>query len=101
MGGTWLRVARCARRVVVTTGKLIETATEPLIGKRFLPAADVLSRVICGGGLGGVRPFVPPAQFVAREGYRLVRSSGRFLKSLFRRGRPLERSPAAFRCGRD
>ncbi len=80
-----VRVARGARRVVVTTGKLIETVTEPFIGKRFLPAVEFVSRLFVAALWLSIRPFVPIAQRAARGGINFLRSSARSLKSLLSR----------------
>ncbi|QDT47732.1 Alpha-D-kanosaminyltransferase [Symmachiella dynata] len=79
-----VRVARCARRVVATTAKLVETATEPFVGKRILPVVHMMVRVGMVATWLVSRPFVSTAQFVGRGAYKLIRSSGRFLKSLVR-----------------
>ena len=100
-----VRVARCARRVVATTAKLVETATEPFVGKRILPVVHMMVRVGMVATWLVSRPFVSTAQFVGREAYKLIRSSGRFLKSLVRpnpesaeaEGVPLQAGPT----GRD
>lgn len=61
-----MRVIRCAQRVASSTGKLIEAITEPVIGKRFLPAMEALSRAIAGGMWLLSRPFAAFSKMLKR-----------------------------------